>query len=135
MLKVVIYDVNERIFVSFYYVCQVKKSRYCKNDITFLPELKRELPTYLANCAGVVIDHADVGEFTAAVLGWWASHGPSVPTWAQAVRIIGSFNVNSAAAERVFSALKRMFGDAQMTTLSYYIQAALMLHFNKRQVG
>ena len=37
--------------------------------------------------------------------------------------------------ERVFSLLKLMFGDLQMTTLADYIQAALMLKYNKRQVG
>ena len=34
---------------------------------------------------------------------------------------------NSAAAERVFSFLKSMFGDAQMSALADMIQAALML--------
>ena len=57
-------------------------------------------------------------------------------TWAKAMRIVGSFTPNSAAAERVFSALKRMFGDAQMTALEDYIQAALiMLWYNERPVG
>ena len=51
------------------------------------------------------------------------------------MKIIGSFNVNSAAAERVFSMLKSMFGDNQMRTLADYIQAALMLAVNKRPVG
>ena len=78
--------------------------------------LKQELPAYLALCAGAAYDHEDVSIFTASVLGWWKDHGSSIPTWSKAMQIIGSFNVNSAAAERVFSALKRMFGDAQMTT-------------------
>ena len=51
------------------------------------------------------------------------------------MRVVGSFTPNSAAAEGVFSALKRMFGDAQMTALADYIQAALMLWYNKRPVG
>ena len=44
---------------------------------------------------------------------------------------------NSAAAERVFSMLKAMFGDQQMDTLSLadIIQTALMLRINKRNVG
>ena len=33
------------------------------------------------------------------------------------------------------SLLKNMFGDAQMSTLADYIQAALMLRYNKRTVG
>ncbi len=42
------------------------------------------------------------------------------------------FSPNSAAAERVFSLLKWMFGDQQMSTLADIIQAALMLRYNKR---
>ena len=42
---------------------------------------------------------------------------------------------NSAAAERVFSMLKAMFGDQQMETLADIIQTALMLRVNKRNVG
>ena len=40
-----------------------------------------------------------------------------------------------AAAERVFSMLKHMFGDMQMTALMDMIQAALMLKYNGRKVG
>ena len=40
-----------------------------------------------------------------------------------------------AAAERVFSMLKAMFGDQQMETLAGIIQTALMLRINKRRVG
>ena len=43
--------------------------------------------------------------------------------------------MNSTAAERVFSVLKSMFGDDKITTLTDYIQAALMLAVNKRVVG
>ena len=41
----------------------------------------------------------------------------------------------TAAAERVFSMLKAMFGDQQMETLAGIIQTALMLRINKRRVG
>ena len=51
------------------------------------------------------------------------------------MRIVGSFTPNSAAAERVFSLLKIMYGDQQMTALADMIQAALMLKYNKRAVG
>ena len=49
--------------------------------------------------------------------------------------IIFAFTPNSAAAERVFSMLKAMFGDQQMETLADIIQTALMLRINKRRVG
>jgi len=42
---------------------------------------------------------------------------------------------NSAAAERVFSQMKAMFGDQQMEILPDIIQAALVLRINKRSVG
>ena len=71
------------------------------------------------------IDHTDVDKFTKDVLLWWANNGKEFPTWALAMQIVGSFTPNSAAAERVFSMLKRMFGDMQMTALADMIQAAL----------
>ena len=54
------------------------------------------------------------------------------------MRTVGSFTPNlhnSAAAERVFSLLKGMFGDQQMTALANMIQAALMLKYNGRKIG
>ena len=47
----------------------------------------------------------------------------------------GIENTRSAAAERVFSMLKAMFGDQQMETLADIIQTALMLRYNQRTVG
>mgnify|MGYP006949154344 CR=1 FL=1 len=37
--------------------------------------------------------------------------------------------------ERVFSLLKLMFGDTQMSALADMIQTALMLKYNQRKVG
>ena len=51
------------------------------------------------------------------------------------MRIVGSLTPNSAAAERVFSLLKLMFGEVQMSSLADMIQAALMLRYNGRKVG
>ena len=42
---------------------------------------------------------------------------------------------NSAPCERVFSLLKLFFGDQQAHSLADQIEAALMLAYNKRQVG
>ena len=100
-----------------------------------VPALKRELPAYLTKCAGTAFDHNDVDEFTKSVLPWWANNGKEFPTWALAMQIVGSFTPNSAAAERVFSMLKLMFGDAQMSSLMDMIQAALMLKYNGRKIG
>ena len=51
------------------------------------------------------------------------------------MQIVGSFTPNSAAAERVSSMLKLMFGETQMSALVDMIQAAMMLKYNKRKVG
>ena len=42
---------------------------------------------------------------------------------------------NSASCERVFSLVKIMFGEQQMSALADYIRAALMLKFNQRTVA
>ena len=59
----------------------------------------------------------------------------SAHRWALAMRIVGSFSPNSAVAERVFSLLKSMYGDEQMSALADMIQTALMLKYNQRAVG
>ena len=59
----------------------------------------------------------------------------AVAAWAEVAQIVFAFTPNSAAAERVFSMLKAMFGDQQMETLADIIQTALMLRINKRKVG
>ena len=51
------------------------------------------------------------------------------------MRIVGSWTPNSAAAERVFSLLKAMFGDEQLSTLVDMIETALALKYNERKVG
>lgn len=101
----------------------------------YIPRLKHELPAYLSKCAGTAFDHDDAANFTKDILLFWQNNGKLFPTWALAMQIVGSFTPNSAAAERVFSLLKLMFGDAQMLALADMIQAALMLRYNERKVG
>ena len=100
-----------------------------------VPGPKQELPAYLSKCAGTAYDHEDVDKFTKDVLLFWQNHGKEFPTWALAMQIVGPFTPNSAAAERVFSLLKLMFGDLQMSALADMIQSALMLRYNGRKVG
>ena len=69
------------------------------------------------------------------ILKWWETHGASIPTWAKAATIVFAMSPNSASCERVFSLLETMFGDEQMSALADYIQASLMLRYNKRSVG
>ena len=97
--------------------------------------LKRELPAYTAECMSTSFDHDDVEKCTCDILLFWKNHCKKFPTWAIAMHIVGSFTPISAAAERVFSMLKDMFGDKQTSALSDMVQTALMLRYNKRKVG
>ena len=100
-----------------------------------VPGLKNELPAYLSKCAGTSYDHTDPKTITEDVLLFWSNHGKLFPTWALAMQIVGSFTPNSAAAERVVSLLKHMFGDMQMGALVDMIQSALMLNYNGHKIG
>ena len=69
---------------------------------------------------------APIVQHVRSVFKWWATNGSKFPAWAEAAQIIFAFTPNSAAAERVFSMLKSMFGDQQMETLADIIQTALI---------
>ena len=104
-----------------------------------LSGLKQELPLYLAAAASApAFDKSDVDSYTDAILKWWrslATNGNSFPKWAMAARMAFALSPNSASCERVFSLVKSMFGEQQMSALADYIRAALMLKFNQRTVG
>ena len=71
----------------------------------------------------------------AGLLKWWQTNGGTFKQWAIAARIVFALSPNSASCERVFSLLKQMFGDQQISTLADAIRAALMLRYNDRVVG
>ena len=101
-----------------------------------ITKLKQELPLYVVASQGApTIDTSDVESFTIAILDWWRTNGKSFPTWALAARIAFGLSPNSAACERVFSLVKHMFGEQQMSVLADYIRAALMLKYNQSIVG
>ena len=56
-------------------------------------------------------------------------------SWRKVAKIVFAIPPTSAASERVFSLLQAMFGKDQDASLSDLIQAALVLRYNKRQVG
>ena len=97
-----------------------------------LPALKAEVPAYVAVASGVTIAAGpDIAAFTAEVLGWWHANAATLPAWSEAARIAFALSPNSASCERVFSLLESMFGDAQTSALADYLQAALMLRYNR----
>ena len=104
--------------------------------LSLVPKLKAELPLYLAAAAmAPTFDKADVEAYTKAVLEWWQTNGNSFKSWALAARIVFAISPNSASCERVFSLLKLMFGDQQLSSLADFLRAAIMLRYNARKVG
>ena len=77
----------------------------------------------------------DAAEYTKALLLWWRINHPAAPTWGHAARIVFSMTCTSAASERVFSMVNDMFGPERATSLADQLQTAVMLRYNKRQVG
>ena len=93
-------------------------------------ELQRDLPLYVAAARGFSIDHSDINAFTEGVLGWWKNHDGEVGVWADAAQIVFAMSPSSAAAERVFSLLKTLFGSDQDSALADYIRGSMMLRYN-----
>ena len=87
-----------------------------------------------ARSAGA-FDKSSVADYTEAMLTWWRTNGRSFPAWALAARIVFASSPNSASCERVFALLRNVFGEQQMRSLADYVQAALMLNYNQRNVG
>eukprot|EP00966_Prymnesium_polylepis_P187454 4346007-Prymnesium_polylepis.1 len=101
-----------------------------------IPEMVKELPAYLTaavTCTG--FNRAEVREYTEGILKWWRINHPALPAWAKAARICFAILPSSAPSERVFSLVKSMFGDEQLSSLADQIQAAVMLNYNKRAIG
>lgn len=101
-----------------------------------LGDLKQQLPQYVAAAANApAFDKGSVADYTNAILNWWRNNGTACPAWALAARVVFAMSPNSASCERVFALLKNLFGDEQMSALADYVEAALMLNYNKRTVG
>jgi len=75
------------------------------------------------------------GEFTGSVLGWYKNHSGEIGAWAEASLIAFSFTPSSAAAERVFSLLKALFGSSQDMALADYAQGSMMVRYNGSKRG
>ena len=86
--------------------------------------LKSELPAYLARAADTD-QQFDISE-------WWKRNASDLPNWSAAAKKILLIQPSSAASERVFSLLKNSFGPQQDHALKDYVEASLMLQFNKR---
>mmetsp|Transcript_9338 Transcript_9338/g.16323 ORF Transcript_9338/g.16323 Transcript_9338/m.16323 type:complete len:102 (-) Transcript_9338:4-309(-) len=100
-----------------------------------LPNMKAQLPAYLAAAQGATFDRSDIEVYTDEVLTWWRNHCAEIPAWAKAARIVFAISPNSEGCERVFSLLAVMFGKDRNSSLSDILQGSLMLRYNKRPVG
>ena len=63
------------------------------------------------------------------------NHSSEIGAWAEASLIVFSFTPSSAAAERVFSLLKALFGSDQDVALADYIQGSMMVRYNGTKRG
>ena len=85
----------------------------------FVPQLKAELPLYLAAAANApIFDRTSVATYTEDVLKWWRTNGSGFKQWACAARVVFAISSNSASCERVLSLLKLMCGDEQLSILA-----------------
>ena len=100
-----------------------------------LTDLERDLPLLLAAAHGFTADHGSVDDFTESALGWYKNHSSEIGAWAEASLIVFSFTPSSAAAERVFSLLKALFGSDQDAALADHIQGSMMVHYNGTKRG
>ena len=89
-----------------------------------IDKLKTELPTCVAKAADVSSDMDP--------LEWWKLHSSELPSWSSAAKKALLVQPSSGSAERVFSLLKSSFGDQQDLSLKDYIEASLILQYNKR---
>lgn len=96
-------------------------------DDATVAALQGELPAYLAACADC--RHVNDAERVA----WWRDREQLLPHWASVAKKIMLIPVSSAAAERVFSLLKAAFSEQQDAALGDYLQASLMLRYNRRR--
>ena len=100
-----------------------------------LTELERDLPLFIAAARGFHTNHGSINDFTETVLGWYKNHSAEIDTWAEASLIAFSFTPSSAAAERVFSLLKNLFGSNQDLALADYVQGSMLLRYNGTKRG
>lgn len=96
----------------------------------------QQLPAYLIEARDVVVDVADVDQFTHQVLSFWRhSNKERLSEWRKAAQIVFAMSANSASCQRVFALLANMYSDDQQSTLADGLQASLMMRYNKHAVG
>ena len=88
-----------------------------------LSALKEEYPLYVAATEDISLD--------CDTLMFWKQYANNIPKWKEVAAKILLLQPSSAAAERVFSLLKSSFRDQQLKSLEDYIEALLVIQYNK----
>ena len=91
-----------------------------------IASLVTELPTYIAAAQDVRMSCEE------DKVKWLRQQSDNLPNWSSAVMKVLLVQPSSAAAERVFSLLNASFNDLQDHALVDYLQASVMLQYNKR---
>jgi hypothetical protein len=98
-------------------------------DGTTMDAEEHEARRWLHGRRGRHDEHGGIHQLHLALL---APQRPEVPhVGGGSAHHVFAMTPNSASAERVFSLLKAMFGDARASSLSDLIEGSLMLKFNK----
>ena len=92
---------------------------------SILSELKDEFPKYYVLAAEVSSDISS--------LDFWKDHTASIQIWSNTAQNVLLLQPSSAAAERVFSVLNNTFASKQLRALEDYVEASIMLQYNKRE--
>ena len=91
--------------------------------IPSIPALKGEFPLYLATAEDIYPSYEP--------LLFCKRHENDLPQWSSAARKVLLIQPSSASSERVFSLLRNSFGERQESSLQDYMEASLMLQYNK----
>ena len=103
---------------------QLRNFPFVNNDAT-IANLAQELPLYFAAADGVKVA-CEEDKVT-----WWAAHRDTLPHWCVLVKKLLLIQPSSAAAERVFSLLAIVFTSQEDSALQDYLEASVMLLYNK----
>ena len=93
------------------------------NSQVILDDLKIELPLYLTTAVDV--------DSSVSVMDWWRQNATHLPKWSSALQKVLLVQPSSAASERVFSLLNSSFNNKQEHSLQGYVEASIMLQYNK----
>ena len=94
------------------------------NESSVLENLNKELPVYLTKAADL--------DRNVDPVEWWMDNSNDLLCWSAAAGKILLVQPSSAAAERMFSLLQNSFSSFQDAALTDYLQASIMLQYNKR---